>query len=144
MGDIKLINGGISVDDRGSVRFVNDFNFEGVKRFYQVENHRQGFIRAYHYHEFEGKYVYVVRGSILISVVKVNKNSLDESEVETFILSSKSPKILWIPPSHANGFKNLEEDTSVIFFSTSTLVDSIDDDIRYPYDTWDVWSENFR
>ena len=37
--------------------FVNDFNFENVKRFYQVENHRQGFIRAWHGHKKEGKYI---------------------------------------------------------------------------------------
>jgi dTDP-4-dehydrorhamnose 3,5-epimerase len=44
----KIINGGIAPDDRGSVRFVNDFDFAKVKRFYQVENHRAGFIRAWH------------------------------------------------------------------------------------------------
>ena len=34
MSETKLMNGGIAVDDRGSVRFVNDFNFENVKRFF--------------------------------------------------------------------------------------------------------------
>ena len=51
--------GGLFSDDRGHLRFVNDFNFEGVKRFYQVENHSKNFIRAWHGHEKEGKYVYV-------------------------------------------------------------------------------------
>ena len=37
--DIAILDGGIATDDRGCVRFVNDFNFKGVKRFYQVENH---------------------------------------------------------------------------------------------------------
>ena len=58
--DIAILDGGIATDDRGCVRFVNDFNFKGVKRFYQVENHRQGFIRAWHGHKKEGKYVYTV------------------------------------------------------------------------------------
>ena len=31
--ETKIINGGVATDDRGSVRFVNDFNFDGVKRF---------------------------------------------------------------------------------------------------------------
>ena len=39
MKEVNLINGGVAVDDRGSVRFVNDFDFEGVKRFYQVQNY---------------------------------------------------------------------------------------------------------
>ena len=28
----QVLNGGLAVDDRGSVSFVNDFTFEGVKK----------------------------------------------------------------------------------------------------------------
>ena len=65
MEEPKIISGGLAVDDRGVVSFINDFNFSNVKRFYQVENHRQGFIRAWHGHKKEGKYVYVCQGSAL-------------------------------------------------------------------------------
>ena len=69
MSDPKVINGGVAVDDRGSVTFVNDFDFSGVKRFYQVQNHRRGFIRAWHGHKKEAKYVYVPRGTALIGTI---------------------------------------------------------------------------
>ncbi len=104
-----------------------------------VENHRQGFIRAWHGHKIEGKYVYVTSGSALIGTV-----NMDTLIVEKTILSAKQPRILYIPPNHYNGFKNLEENTSVIFFSTSTLSESANDDIRLPYDQWDIWKEDFR
>ena len=90
MDKIKIINGGIAVDDRGDVRFVNDFDFKNVKRFYHVSNHRRGFIRAWHGHKKEGKYVYVSSGSALIGVVNMESN-----EISKFVLSSKSPKILF-------------------------------------------------
>ena len=135
----KLINGGVSVDDRGSVRFVNDFNFDGVKRFYQVENHSKGFIRAWHGHKKEGKYVYVVNGSALIGVV-----NMDSEEINKFVLSSQTPKVLWIPPGHYNGFKSLEENTKILFFSTSTIEESLDDDIRKPHNKWNIWEEEYR
>ena len=35
----QVLNGGVFTDDRGESRFVNDFDFKNVKRFYQVENH---------------------------------------------------------------------------------------------------------
>lgn len=137
--ETKIINGGLSVDDRGSVTFVNDFNFSDVKRFYVVENHRAGFIRAWHGHEKEGKYVFVAKGTALIGAVDMNSES-----PKKYILSDRSPKILYIPPGHANGFKTLEEDTRIIFYSTSTLEDSLGDDIRFPFDKWDIWKEDFR
>ena len=132
--DLTLIDGGKAVDDRGTLTFINQFNFEGVKRFYQVENHSQGFIRAWHGHRFEGKYVYVARGSAVVGAV-----NLDTDEVKRFVLSDLNPKILYIPPNHANGFMNLEEGTIIIFFSTSTLEESNNDDMRFPYDKWNIW-----
>jgi dTDP-4-dehydrorhamnose 3,5-epimerase len=135
----KLFNGGVSVDDRGSVRFVNDFNFEGVKRFYQVENHSRGFIRAWHGHKKEGKYVYVTNGSALVGVV-----NMETEEISKFVLSSQTPKVLWIPPGNFNGFKSLEENTKIIFFSTSTLEESLGDDIREDHDKWNIWNEDYR
>ena len=139
MDKIKIINGGIAVDDRGDVRFVNDFDFKNVKRFYHVSNHRRGFIRAWHGHKKEGKYVYVSSGSALIGVVNMESN-----EISKFVLSSKSPKILWIPPGNYNGFKSLEENTSILFFSTTTLDESLGDDIRKDFDEWNIWDEDYR
>jgi dTDP-4-dehydrorhamnose 3,5-epimerase len=139
MMETKILNGGISIDDRGSVRFVNDFNFDGVKRFYQVENHRCGFIRAWHGHKKEGKYVYVSSGSALIGTV-----NMETEEIKKFVLSDKLPKILWIPPGYYNGFKSLEQNTKILFFSTSTIEESIGDDIRQEYNKWNIWEEDYR
>lgn len=135
----KIINGGIAVDDRGTLTFMNDFNFEGVKRFYRVQNFKQGFIRAWHGHKIEGKYVFVVKGSALVGAV-------DMATEETFkwTLSEKSPKILWIPPGYANGWMNLEEDTVILFFSTATMEEAKTDDYRFPYDKWNIWNIEYR
>lgn len=133
------ISGGVAVDDRGSVRFVNDFNFNNVKRFYQVQNHRQGFIRAWHGHNNEAKYVYVASGSALVGAVNMETN-----KVNKYVLSSQSPRVLYIPSGFANGFKTLEENTIILFFSTSDLSSSLNDDIRFPYDKWNIWEEDFR
>jgi|TARA_R100000081_G_C4707935_1_gene111220 dTDP-4-dehydrorhamnose 3,5-epimerase len=132
---VKIIDGGVAVDDRGQLSFVNDFNFENVKRFYMVENHEKGFIRAWHGHKKEGKYVYVPSGAILIGAV-----DLDTEQVDRFVLSSSKPQVLYIPPGYANGFMNLQDNTKVIFFSTSTLEESMGDDIRFEWDKWNIWN----
>jgi dTDP-4-dehydrorhamnose 3,5-epimerase-like enzyme len=141
---VKIIKGGLAVDDRGSVRFVNDFDFEGVKRFYHVENHRIGFIRAWHGHQKEAKYVYVSTGTALVGVTPLDAEEGDLIKVQKFVLSAKTPSVLYIPAGNFNGFMNLEEGTNILFFSTSTLQDSLEDDIRKNYDCWNVWQDDFR
>lgn len=136
----NLIQGGVAVDDRGSVRFVNDFDFSGVKRFYQVENHKSGFIRAWHGHSKEGKYVYVASGSALVGAVNLDEEKLPQK----YILSAQAPKILWIPPGYANGFMSLADNTVIQFFSTSSLEESLDDDVRFPFDKWNIWDIEYR
>src|SRR6185369_16592253 len=94
----KIISGDISVDDRGSISFVNGFDFKGIKRFYMIQNHRQGFIRAWRGHKKEGKYLFVASGTALVGAV-----NMKTEEIHKFILSAKKPSVLWIPPGYANG-----------------------------------------
>lgn len=139
----KLIVGDNNIDDRGIVSFVNNFDFNKVKRFYIVENHNINTIRGMHSHFDEGKYIYVVKGTALIVAVNtLTQNSIPES----FVLSENQPKFLYVPPGFAQGFKTLSYGTKVIFYSTSTLEQSQKDDFRFPWNHWgeDIWKERFR
>jgi dTDP-4-dehydrorhamnose 3,5-epimerase len=139
MSNLIKTQGAVYADDRGFLRFVNDFDFSNVKRFYQVENHKKGFIRAWHGHEKEGKYVYVPKGTALVGAVDMKSETVNK-----FVLSSQSPSVLYIPPGYANGFKNLEDETIIMFFSTSTLEESKGDDIRFEWDKWNIWEDDYR
>ncbi len=138
----RLIEGGLAIDDRGEVSFVNDFDFTGVKRFYAVINHRPGLVRAWHAHRYETKYLFAIQGSALIGAVEIDnwQNTSTDAKVWRFILSAHKPAILEIPAGYANGFMSLTEDAKLIFFSTSTLEESVGDDIRYPARHWDIWT----
>ena len=137
----RLIEGGLAVDDRGQVGFVNDFDFAGVKRFYTVSNHRPGFVRAWHAHRREAKYVTVLRGAAVVGAVKIDhwEHPSRDSQVSRYVLSSRKPSVLYIPPGYANGFMSLTADTLMVFFSTSTLDESRGDDLRYDARYWDIW-----
>jgi len=140
---LHLIVGDLAVDDRGVVRFVNDFDFARVKRFYMVENHATGFVRAWHAHRREGKYVLVVQGTAIVAAVKIQdwESPPTDSPVERYTLSALKPAVLYIPPGYANGFKSLTADARIMFFSTSTLEESHGDDVRWPADYFgDVWT----
>jgi len=136
-----LIEGGLAVDDRGEVAFVNGFNFEGVKRFYLVSNHRAGFVRAWHAHRREAKYVIVVQGSAIVAAVSIDnwERPTKNAEVHRYVLSSGKPSVLFIPAGYANGFKSLTPDVKLMFFSTSSMEEAREDDVRYDADYWDPW-----
>ncbi len=138
----RIIEGALSVDDRGSVGFVNDFDFRGVKRFYIVTNHRAGFVRAWHAHRREAKYVTVTRGAAVVGAVRVDDwdSPARDAQVHRHVLSAQRPSVLYIPAGYANGFMSLTEDATLMFFSTSTLEESRGDDVRYDSRHWDIWN----
>jgi dTDP-4-dehydrorhamnose 3,5-epimerase-like enzyme len=142
MVEPTLISGGLAVDDRGELGFVNDFHFEGVKRFYTVSNHKQGFIRAWHGHRREAKYLTAVAGAAAVGAVAVDNWEAPSSElkVHRFTLSAHRPSVLYIPPGYANGFMSLTPDLKLMFFSTATLEESMADDIRFDSRYWDIWN----
>jgi len=137
----RLISGGLAVDDRGELAFVNDFQLDGIKRFYVVENYRQGTVRAWHAHRHEGKYVFAAQGAAIVAAVEIDnwEHPSRQAKIHRFVLSSRRPAVLCIPEGYANGFMSLTADAKLVFFSTSSLEESRQDDVRYDAHYWDPW-----
>jgi dTDP-4-dehydrorhamnose 3,5-epimerase len=142
LGEPYLIEGELRVDDRGDVAFINGFRFEGVKRFYLVSNHMVGFVRAWHAHRREMKYVTVVQGAAVVAAVAIDnwERPSKNAKLHRYVLTSQKPAVVCIPPGHANGFMSLTPDAKLMFFSTSTLEESQADDVRYEAHYWDAWT----
>lgn len=138
---LRLIEGGLSIDDRGEVAFVNEFNFDGIKRFYMVSNHRAGFVRAWHAHRMESKCVTVVQGAAVVAAVAIDNWECPSKEapVQRYVLAARKPSVLCIPAGYANGFMSLTEDTKLFFFSTSPVNESKQDDVRFASRYWNPW-----
>ena len=119
---------------------------DDVKRFYTVSNHAPGFVRAWHAHRHEAKYVLAVSGAALVCCVEIDDWDTPSAglDVERFVLSDRTPAVLRIPSGYANGFMTLSSGTKLIFFSTSTLEESLGDDIRFPARFWDPWQVEER
>ncbi|OGL65831.1 sugar epimerase [Candidatus Uhrbacteria bacterium RIFCSPLOWO2_01_FULL_47_24] len=141
MEELRLIEGGLVVDDRGQAMFVNDFHFENVKRFYVISNHQVGFIRAWHGHKRAAKYVLVIQGTALIGAVRIDnfEHPSKSTPPSRLVLSAQKPVVLYIPPGYANGAMTLTPDTKIMYFATDTLEETKNDDYRYDARYWDVW-----
>lgn len=142
MSEPHLLQGGIHVDERGEVGFVNDFDFRGVRRFYTLATHRAGTVRAWHGHKVEAKYFFVVRGGLLVCSVAVDDwtNPSPGLPIHRFELSEHNPVVLHVPAGHANGIMSLTDESKAVVFSTATLAESQADDFRFPPGLWNPWS----
>ncbi|MBI9017244.1 MAG: WxcM-like domain-containing protein [Phycisphaerae bacterium] len=136
----RLIEGGIHIDERGILSFVNGFDFAGVQRSYIVRSHRAGQKRGWVGHKIEQKWFWAIQGTCKIAVVKPDEWELPASNlsVETFILSDRKPAVLHIPAGYANAIMSLSEDAILMVFSTGKIADASNDDYRFALDTWPI------
>ena len=142
----KILKGDRFYDNRGSLRFSNNLNFKNIKRFYIVHNYKTNFIRAWHGHLKEEKYITCIKGTFQVSAVKLNssKKPNKKSRIFNFIINQSNNNFLYIPKGYANGSMSLQSNSELLIFSTLSLKESIKDDYRYDYDYWDPWKISNR
>ena len=145
---IEIIKVNTAYDDRGDIVYCNEFNFikKKIKRFYQITNNNINFIRAWHGHKKEDKFLLVQKGAFKICAVKIDnwKNPSKTLPVKEFVINANSPKILYIPGGYAHGTQNLKADSKLMVFSTFSLQQTIGDDYRFKSDLWYDWNIQFR
>ena len=84
----------------------------------------------------------VIAGAAVIAAVQIDdwQEPSRGAEVHRYVLSAARPAVLFIPPGYANGFMSLTADTRVAFFSTATVEESREDDVRFDARYWDAWT----
>lgn len=145
MSQARVIDIEPKVDDRGFLYQVYQVDpaLPEIKRIYVVGNFSKGTIRGFHKHQIEWKLFFVARGSSKMVLVK--ERGEEEPEIQTFILSTKRPQLIVVPPGYYNGWMSLEDETLLIGLSTLTLEESLRDDFRVsPYKFGDVWEIKSR
>jgi dTDP-4-dehydrorhamnose 3,5-epimerase-like enzyme len=138
---VTLIKGNDFTDARGTLKFVNEFSFPEVKRFYQIVHPTTATIRAWQGHQLEHKYFYVVKGAFAIAWVKVDDwdNPSPDLKAEYEILEEKGPAVLSVPAGYANGIKAVIPDSVLMIFSNLTLEESAHDRWSFDPALWLDW-----
>ena len=137
----SIIPGGTFTDYRGAMRFVNDFKFENVVRFYFIKHPDANFVRAWQGHQFEQKWFYPISGSFVVAWVKIDdfENPSLNLIPEFHIISSDRSELVHIPKGYANGIKALEPSSELMIFSDLVVEESVKEKIRYNPDLWFDW-----
>ncbi|MFH6603061.1 WxcM-like domain-containing protein [Maribacter algicola] len=140
MEKAHLKTGSDHIDERGALRFFNNFNMEEVVRFYEIAPSSTAIIRAWQAHKEEKKWFYCHSGSFMVKLFKIDdfENPSPGLAVETFALNESDPMILVVPGGYANGFKAQAEGSKLMVFSNFSVSESQKDDFRYPLDQWPI------
>lgn len=92
-----VIRGGSHADDRGTLRFVNDFDMSAVKRFYTICNSAEEPKRGWIMHKRETKWFFPVAG---VTEVKVRGDGEQWEHCSSYVLRASEPSVLQVPPGH--------------------------------------------
>lgn len=133
-----IIYGGIHIDARGVLSFVNDFDLKGVDRFYTIRAHDVGRPRGWIGHRQEHKWFTALSGTMQISVVAPDDWDVPDLNlsVQHYILSVLKPAVLHVPPGYATASMMLTTDALLGVFSSGKIEDAGKDDWRFAVDTW--------
>lgn len=134
----RLIPGGLHTDERGTVVFVNDFDFAGVRRFYTIRPRQEGQVRGWIGHQREQKWFMAVQGKVMIAVVRPDRwdNPAANLFVERFTLSATEPAVLHIPSGHATASVALAGDAILMVFTSGRIHEAAEDEVRFASETW--------
>lgn len=137
----SLIKGGTFQDERGTMRFANDFLMDLVKRMYIIEPRDTTVIRAWQAHKEEQKWFFVLEGSFEVKLVQPDNWELPSKKlpVQSLTLAALSNEVLHIPGGYANGFKALEAGSKLLVFSDTEIKHASEDNYRFDKDYWDCW-----
>lgn len=133
---ITSIKGGIAQDERGGIRFVNDFDMTPIKRFYIIKNTDTALIRGWRGHRIEQRWFYALSGSFSVDIIKIDNwaNPSTDLEVENFVLSALDLEVLYISEGYATAIRALEEGSELLVHSDYPLSHAPEDNYTYPVD----------
>ncbi len=120
---LKIIQSRIFRDNRGF--FKEDFKSKLLKKnkfiFGCISSSKKNVLRGIHLQtKFpQGKYISVLKGSILDIAVDLRKNSKTFGKHFKIILSQNNAKSIFIPPGFAHGFLGLSKENIIHYICTN-------------------------
>ena len=137
-----LVKGGIHIDSRGILQYVNEENPGNYRRFYVITHNDVNIIRAWQGHKQEEKAFYTITGSFIIAVINPNCFEMpsDDEKPVLFQLTEENKNFLRVPGGSYTGIKALAPKSTLLVLSSLDLTGSKADDYRQPADKWIDWN----
>lgn len=128
----SLIQGNCHQDERGSLKYNNDFNALEIKRIYTIENVDIQIKRGWQGHKVEQRWFSVVSGKFSIQLIKVDNWENPDSKLKPFIfeLTSDTFDVLHVPSGYISCIQSEEENAKLLVMADFSLGE-INDEYKY-------------
>lgn len=133
---MNIIKGGISLDTRGQIRYVNEFDMSSIKRFYIIENSDTELIRGWRAHRIEDRWFYVISGSFEINIVQIdnwNQPSVD-LPILKYSISAEELQLIHLPAGYGTAIRALDKNSELLVFANYDLKHASSDNYTWPLD----------
>jgi len=131
--DVKLVELVARVDDRGyliEIIRASDNHFTKFGQVYLVGSFARGVIRAFHKHEVLWDFFFISHGAAKFILRDDRPDSPTYEEMNTFVLSSRNPSLLVIPPGIYHGWMSLDDDTQLVSTASEVYNRENPDEVR--------------
>lgn len=130
-----IIKGGFFEDDRGSLKFNNNFDTSSIKRLYIIQNKNCEIIRGWQGHKVEQRWFTALVGDFVIRVIKINNwnNPAKNSDILTFELNSSQLDVLHVPFGYVTSIQSKSRENKLLVMSDHKL-NQIEDEYRFSSD----------
>ena len=146
--DVKLVPLETRVDDRGyliEILRATDEHFTKFGQVYIVGMVARNVIRAWHKHKILWDWFFISHGCAKFALYDDREDSSTYKEIDTFVIGSRNPGILTVPPGVFHGWMSLEDDTQLISVASEVYNPEQPDEVRVPYDSFNYdWSVKFK
>jgi dTDP-4-dehydrorhamnose 3,5-epimerase len=136
------------VDDRGyliEIIRATDPHFTKFGQVYLVGNFAKGVIRAFHKHNVLWDWFFISHGAAKFVLVDDRADSPSYKEQEVFVISSRNPSLIIVPPGVYHGWMSLADDTQMISTASEVYNRENPDEVRIPPDSFgDIWTVKGR
>lgn len=131
----SLIKGNCYNDERGNLRFNNDFDSTMIKRIYFIENANINFERAWQGHKIEQRWFSAIQGKFLIKLIEIDNWDTPNNDLQSidYELNSECLDILHIPAGFITYIKAIEENSKLMVLA-DYIFGEVNDEYRFPLD----------
>ena len=128
----QVITGGKYADDRGLLRFCNDFDMSAVRRFYTIANSAEQPLRGWIGHRRETKWFFPLKGKTTIAIEPMDCSRAETPRrKEEWVLEADKPSVLKVEPGNWFCIKQ-NGNAEVMVFSDCKVGEFENDDFRRP------------